>query len=694
MTTKQPITSRLLNLIVGKQRGAASVQELQRARQVVRLGVVFSVTILLPALVLSYLALSTLSSVERQVDDEYHTRAETIAEEVEQEIVGVFARFEDATTRRLAMGESPLVRISDLSPHLRGAYQFDLEGQLIAPFELARANAQPTPPQHYQALMAEARALVRNDQDQEAAPLFALASSAAREPVHQAEARLAEARAWAALGHPSIADELLTTLHADHANVRGSRGFRFDHLSLLLRAELAMTSDPKQKGPRAYRELTDKLLDARWSVGESGEATMVSHTLAILARSADQAWVNDRRARLRERKSQLTWSNLISREIDLVGSGAPQTARWSNLPARFDSPSVWEIYATDRGVYAFSFSLEALETELAAAIDLINAREHNVTTSLLNIGDPLPKGALWTLPLPPPLSSVLRVSVAQTHPGEVARLKQLRTRTWGAIVLTSVLLVGFGVFLSARTIAHEIENVRVKADFAANVSHELRSPITQIRLKGEALLFGLVDPGDDTIEHYSAIVREAERLSRLVDNVLDFAAIERGAKSYHLRRDDLIAVVWTTVESHRSAIEDRGLEIELDLPDDLSPVWMDRDAIGQVIVNLLSNAAKYGQSGGWVGISIQQSNNSITLSVSDRGLGISTADQERIFDHFFRSTDPNVRKKKGTGIGLSIVSYIVDAHGATISVESTPLKGTSFTVTFPLEPPAGAGVNA
>jgi signal transduction histidine kinase len=178
-----------------------------------------------------------------------------------------------------------------------------------------------------------------------------------------------------------------------------------------------------------------------------------------------------------------------------------------------------------------------------------------------------------------------------------------------------------------------------------------------------------------------------------VDNVLDFAAIERGAKRYHLRQDDLLAVVWTTAQSLRNAVHDRGMELELDLPDDLPPLWLDREAIKQVLTNLLSNAAKYGSDGGWMGIKVRLGLDGVDVSVSDRGIGIDPAELEKVFDDFFRSTKAEVRRRKGTGIGLSIVRYIVEAHGGVVSVDSTLGKGTTFTFTLPLDPPGGAGAH-
>lgn len=290
-----------------------------------------------------------------------------------------------------------------------------------------------------------------------------------------------------------------------------------------------------------------------------------------------------------------------------------------------------------------------------------------------------------------PWISQVTLTVHHGDPEGLEARKNRRRVTRMIVILLSVFLVFVGILLTARIIGRELENARMKADFAANVSHELRSPITHIRLKGESLQLDLCTDDEDRREHYDAIVREAERLSRLVDNVLDFASIERGAKRYQLREDDLGSVVAIQVDAARAGLESQGIVLQAEIADDLPRVWLDRDAMGQVLTNLLSNAAKYGGDGRWVGVTVRAMGDGVDVAVSDRGIGIAPEELPQVFDDFFRSTDPRVRRNKGTGIGLSIVRYIVEAHGGTISVESEPGEGTTFTVRLPLEPPEGAG---
>lgn len=687
------MTTRLLSVAMARGNGVRSVQELRRAKLVLRFGGLFAATILVPALLLAFLAMSTIRSEELFLDVEYRSRATAMTGELAQEVEDILGPFRSALTTRFQLGESPLERLGDLSPFLRGAYRFDQSGELVAPFALEERVMTPEPPARYRDVRRRA---MQNEIDGnwvEAARDFEQAIGLAIHPVHEAEARMGQARAWANAGNTAVAAELLTALYADHANVRDSRGFRVGDLALFLRARMRF----EQSGSAAdsgLMDLVDRLLSDTWTIGQLGEATVAEESLQLLTGSADPDWVARRRADLNERVAQLRWASQgqIRNELELVAATpSPLDEVRFPLGTRVGSPTLWATVNTDRGLYAFSFSMDDIHDRLLTTVGRMNEREELLTAELVPDGEPFPDDALTAAPLEHPLSS-LWVAVSPTEPESLASIAQRRRSTRIAIVLVSIFLVGVGVWFSARTIGQEIDNARMKADFAANVSHELRSPITQIRLKGEALQLGLTEPGQDTQEHYDAVVREAERLSRLVDNVLDFAAIERGAKKYQLRREDLISVVWSTAEANRHAIEARGLELEVTLPDDLPPVWVDREAVGQILVNLMSNAAKYGEEGRWVGVSVRRGLHGVEVSVSDRGIGITEADLDHIFDHFYRSSDSAVRRQKGTGIGLTIVRYIVEAHGGTIAVESAHGKGTTFTVTFPYEPPTGAGV--
>lgn len=677
-----------LRLLARRRGEVRAIQDLRHLREVARFAGVFTVTLLLPALALSYLALSSSRSEELSLDADLRARATALSAQLTDELADIFEGFEERTRQRLRLGESPITDLEGLSPYLRGAYRFDAAGELVAPFVLPDESLPEEPAAAWRDLADAARRETARGRHGAAADLWARAASESRSPRAEAEARLGQARSLIAGGREQQALDLLADLYADHAALRDRYGFRIGDLAALLRAEVSFARDP-DVGATALQQLVDDLLAARWTVGNEGEAAVIREAIELLDGRVGPEWMGRARARLNEKYQQMVWSARVAPELELVPNRSPEgTFRYPG--ARPDSPSLWAFSRDGEDVYAWSFSVEALTATLQASAVRLDELDGDLSAELVPPGGTVSDVALTSLSLGPKLPAY---SLAIVPDDAAALLGQKRRRrtTRVAIVLIAVFMVTVGVVNAARIISNEVETARMKADFAANVSHELRSPITQIRLKGEALQLGLVDPGEDMEQHFDAIVHEAERLSRLVDNVLDFAAIERGAKTYHLRADDLLSVVWTLCETHRTTIEDRGCRLELDLPDDLPPVWVDREAIGQVITNLLSNASKYGAEGEWVGVRVRQRGDEVDVSVADRGMGIAANELGQVFDEFFRSTDPAVRRRKGTGIGLAIVRYIVEAHRGTIQVESHLGEGTTFTFTLPTTPPEGAG---
>ncbi len=671
------------------------MQDLRRLGEAGRFAGVFAITILLPAAGLSYLALNSIRSEALSVEADLRTRANSIVEQVHGDLGSIFTRFEAATLERLRAGESPTEELGELSPYLRAAFRFAPGGALAAPFIEPDEGAGGSAPQSraYEQAARAARAL-EADGDARAQASWSAARALASSEQGSAEARLGEARSMAAEGNTTEAELLLADIYADHAQLRDSRGFRVGDLVVLMRAQLRLDRGQPGVASTTLVELVETVLADHWTIGTEAEPAAVRRALDRLDGIADPDWVARARSRLNDRTQQLFWARRVAEELELVhGPNIASPGEFAYFGARLDSPAIWAVTRSGDNVYAFSFSVEDLYDDLLVSILRVNELEQDLEGNLLLPGDEASVGVLAVRQLSPWLP-VVTLSVAPEDPDGLLRTKDRRRVIRIAVVLTAVFLVVVGVVWVARMIAWEVENARQRADFAANVSHELRSPLTQIRLKGEALQLGLVDPGDDMQDHFDAIVRESERLSRLVDNVLDFAAIERGAKRYQLRPDDLVAVVWSQVEAARASLEDRGLQLEIDVPDDLPPLWLDREAVGQVLTNLLSNAAKYGSDGGWVGVRIRQDSDAVRLEVADRGIGIARDELSRVFHDFFRSADPNVRKKKGTGIGLAIVRYIVEAHGGDITVESAPGAGATFIVKFPLEPPEGAGDRA
>jgi signal transduction histidine kinase len=247
----------------------------------------------------------------------------------------------------------------------------------------------------------------------------------------------------------------------------------------------------------------------------------------------------------------------------------------------------------------------------------------------------------------------------------------------------SVLMIG-GLVLTYRSVSKEMALAHLKADFVSNVSHELRTPLALIRLYAETLELGRITTEEKKDEYYCIIRKESERLTALINNILDFSRIEAGRKEYDFRDTDIAELVRNTLDAYRYQIEQQGFAFEQSIDSSLPRVRVDREAIARALVNLVNNALKYSANEKFLGVKLYRANDFLKLEVVDRGVGITRREQSKIFEKFYRTCDPLVHDTKGSGLGLSLVRHITQAHGGEVQVESTPGKGSKFTLSLPL----------
>jgi signal transduction histidine kinase len=214
-----------------------------------------------------------------------------------------------------------------------------------------------------------------------------------------------------------------------------------------------------------------------------------------------------------------------------------------------------------------------------------------------------------------------------------------------------------------------------------------------IRLYAETLELGRITTPDKKQQYYRIIRKESERLTSLINNILDFSRIEAGRKEYEFRETDIAELVRNTLDSYRYQIEQQGFALEESIDPNLPPVPVDREAIARALVNLVNNALKYSKDDKFIGVKLYRDNGAVNLEVTDHGIGIARRDQSKIFEKFYRAGDPLVHNTKGSGLGLSLVRHITHAHGGNIAVESTPGRGSRFIMSLPLPPTAQPRVN-
>ncbi|MEK6281143.1 MAG: HAMP domain-containing sensor histidine kinase [Acidobacteriota bacterium] len=258
-------------------------------------------------------------------------------------------------------------------------------------------------------------------------------------------------------------------------------------------------------------------------------------------------------------------------------------------------------------------------------------------------------------------------------------------RSFWILGCLSLLIIG-GLVLTKHIVSKEMALARLKSDFVSNVSHELRTPLALIRLYAETLELGRITTPDKKQQYYRIIRKESERLTALINNILDFSRIEAGHKEYEFRNTDIAELVRNTLESYRYQIEQQGFAFEENIDSNLPAVAVDREAIARALVNLVNNALKYSSEEKFLGVKLYRDNGVVKLEVADHGIGIARRDQSKIFEKFYRAGDPLVHNTKGSGLGLSLVRHITQAHGGEIAVESIPGKGSKFILSLPLSP--------
>jgi GAF domain-containing protein/CheY-like chemotaxis protein/nitrogen-specific signal transduction histidine kinase len=236
-----------------------------------------------------------------------------------------------------------------------------------------------------------------------------------------------------------------------------------------------------------------------------------------------------------------------------------------------------------------------------------------------------------------------------------------------------------------RDITVEVEADRAKSEFVSTVSHELRTPMTSIKGYADLLLMGAVGELTEQQHHFTTIIRNnADRLTALVNDLLDISRIETGRMELNLRAVSIPELTKQVVTTLQNRARDRGLELRIDMPQELPAVWGDSDRITQILTNLIGNAIQYTPSGGTVTTSACANERMLEVAVTDTGIGISRDNLEKIFDRFFRADDPLVQETSGTGLGLSITTSLVRMHGGEIWVESELGEGSTFYFTLPL----------
>jgi signal transduction histidine kinase len=253
-----------------------------------------------------------------------------------------------------------------------------------------------------------------------------------------------------------------------------------------------------------------------------------------------------------------------------------------------------------------------------------------------------------------------------------------------AFLLLAGILI-FGLTLTVVTVSHQLRLARMQSDFVSTVSHEFKSPLTAVRQIAEMLQSGKVSSEEKRKKYYDVLLEQGERLSLLINRVLDFARMDSGHQTLDIQPVDVGTFLEDLVSQVQQRVGHEGYMVRTEIETSLPRVPLDADALGQAVTNLIDNAIKYSGESRKVVVRGSSQNGFAVIAVQDFGIGLDPKDKAHVFERFYRGGDELTRSVRGTGLGLTLVKQIVEAHGGHVEVESEPGKGSTFTIRLPLE---------
>jgi signal transduction histidine kinase len=256
---------------------------------------------------------------------------------------------------------------------------------------------------------------------------------------------------------------------------------------------------------------------------------------------------------------------------------------------------------------------------------------------------------------------------------------------YGSVLFVVLGAVFLAAYLLLRDVHREAETAEMRSHFVASVSHELKTPLTSIRAHAETLLMGRADAPEATPEYLKAIVSESERLTRLVESVLDLSRIEQGRKTYRMQSTRLGEVVRSAAKTMEYPLSQLGFTLTISSDETEPTLIADADALKEAILNLLGNAMKYSGTARRIEMRMGSAATEAFVEVVDHGIGIPREEQARIFEKFHRVQSAETEGIAGTGLGLALALHVIEAHKGRIDVVSAPNDGSTFSLRIPLQ---------
>jgi two-component system, OmpR family, phosphate regulon sensor histidine kinase PhoR len=631
-------------------------QSRQRRLSPPRQAVLLVLAVVFPSLIIASLGVMLIRQEQELAERRSADRRRQIASEVRQELLAALSRIRSRELSRIAgegsVAPSPAVV---LSLPIRG-------GAVVPPWERSDEETEALRDAQAAAALEEGQRMeTRRPREAEAAYRRAAAST---DSLASSIAKFSLARVLARAGNQNDADRLDAATAALSFDIADEYGMplavyaaqRLRSRSLGLPREFLFESlDSMHTGRWPSPALCYALLEISQGAADSDDASLRGWSAEIAPLAA---------ARAAEAERVLALQDEVPRIVPgLAGGDEPRWIMSGDPP--------WLVAAA--GTRSGEMVLIAVDPlELVRSISVPGAADLRLVRGN-ETGEPLGATAPDT-----------RVSFAAIDPDIERSRLTLQQSFYGAVLALVLGVAILGVFLLWRDMRREARLGALRTQFVASVSHELKTPLTSIRMFAETLRMRDELETRTQNECLDTIIAESERLTRLLNNVLDFSRIEQERKTYDFTTLDLRDVIRAAVRTVQYPLAEGGFDLQVGLDPTIPPVHADPDAMQQAILNLLTNAMKYSGTGRRIALSLAREGGEAVISVTDDGAGVADDDLPRLFDRFYRARTVANQHIPGAGLGLTIVQHIVQAHGGGVAAESTPGSGSTFRIRLPI----------
>lgn len=635
---------------------------------------VFLLSILLPVSLLTWRSVQSLRDERESVLAEQRLMATLLQD--------VFERTVNSVTEAITYADPRSVDLQayESSPEVDQAFMVDAEGRLLYPLVLPILFAERDP--------AFGAALEQGEISEFREKNYRAAMAAYREAWQKARSEREEAEALNALGRCALRVGDLETARDIHRTLTFySRTFDADggHPATLSYLRLAEHLGPVQ-GLVVLAAWAQGVLDGQYPLYPGcRQAVLKARELASQWSGEDQAHrllLADLERIERQVEFAEDFSGILKRQR------RRETGYISGVLANGESFLIYVRPLESGATIGLLFDLDQLQETMVRSQAGTRLRERGFAFALFDAS----RAAAFSEQVRKTLYTIVPASqwLADLRLGIYAvdadsAMAYYRKRNLG-IISGILLLVGFvalGGYVLLRDTSRELRLARLRSEFVSNVSHELRTPLAAIRMNAETLLAGRYRSPEKRDEFLRTVIRESERLARLVDNILTFSQLENGRKTYDFQDCDLAEIARTTLESFDPLLQKRGFQLEVEISPSLPIVRADREALATAMANLLSNAMKYSPEQREIRLAIGERGDEIVVEVADRGIGVPPSERERIFEKFYRAANASAGAATGAGVGLALTKSIAEAHGGRIELEPRAGGGSLFRLILP-----------